>query len=518
MYKRVIALIGALVAIVAMTVIPVSAAETNYIEDYVYANNDNIIVWNYAPGVLIEDQIMLEDDGLMYITAVGQSAQYGDLATFTVTKEYSTCMIYVDYYSDFPADAGFRNFDIVISVDGQYHYVLDGMAAEDVLELRVQQGSTITIRIEWGMKSGQTYDDYSVYISCHPYVQDPPTSRPDYTVPWLWLQSLSVDDSSSDLYQEGYQSGFTDGYDEGFGVGSSDGYQQGFDAAMNEFSDVLQNSSVKNIFELCTLTLSFKYTVDGLSSSYSLYHVPFDFSNGTASFTSSYNYVINYMTELVGSFDASLLSDLEARFNWSTRTVTGTSFIFSEPIYTNLPSATYPGLIMAPEWPQDAAEDGGTMLWIKTDGTSNYFYSDLVSTKEVLFFTIRAYSGSFSLISFASLRLWTDLTAASPGYAYGYTQGFMAGQESISGTSIQDSYDSGYGVGYNVGFSAGKKEGLQISETGDWRSLMLSVVETPVNTFQSLFNFEILGLDMRAAFGSILAICVLLIIVKKVVL
>ena len=430
MYKRVIALIGALVAVVAMTVIPVSASEINYIEDYVYTNNDNIIVWNYAPDVLIEDQIIFDNDGLMYITADGQSAQYGDLATFTVTKErYSTCMIYVDYYSDFPAEAGFRYFDISIGVDDRF-FVLDGMAGEEVLEIEVQQGSTITIGIEWGMESGQTYDDYSVYISCHPYVSRPPSNRPDYTVPWLWLQSLSTDNSASDEYQEG------------------------FDAAMNEFSDVLQNSSVKNIFELCTLTLSFKYTVDGVSSSYSLYHVPFDFSNGTASFTSSYNYAISYITELVGSFDASLLSDLEARFNWSTRTVTGTSSIFSKPIYTNLPSATYPGLIMAPEWPQDAAEDGGTMLWIKTDGTSNYFYSDAVSTKEILFFTIRAYSGSFSLISFSSLRLWTDLTAASPGYSYGYTQGFMAGQESISGTSIQDRYDSGYGVGYNVGFSS----------------------------------------------------------------
>ena len=47
---------------------------------------------------------------------------------------------------------------------------------------------------------------------------------------------------------------------------------------------------------------------------------------------------------------------------------------------------------------------------------------------------------------------------------------------------------------------------------------MLAVTEAPINTFQSLFNFEILGLDMRLAFGSILAVCVLLIILKKVLL
>ena len=47
---------------------------------------------------------------------------------------------------------------------------------------------------------------------------------------------------------------------------------------------------------------------------------------------------------------------------------------------------------------------------------------------------------------------------------------------------------------------------------------MLAVTEAPINTFQSLFNFDVLGLDMRAAFGSVLAVCVVLIIIKKVIL
>ena len=59
---------------------------------------------------------------------------------------------------------------------------------------------------------------------------------------------------------------------------------------------------------------------------------------------------------------------------------------------------------------------------------------------------------------------------------------------------------------------------MNLSKTGDWRNLITAVVEAPVNTFQSLFNFEILGLDMRVAFGTIMSICVLLIIIKKVIL
>ena len=75
---------------------------------------------------------------------------------------------------------------------------------------------------------------------------------------------------------------------------------------------------------------------------------------------------------------------------------------------------------------------------------------------------------------------------------------------------------------YNAGFNAGKKtgyqEGLETAEKGTWENLMTSVVQAPVNAFQGLFNFEILGMDMKAAIGSVLAICVLLIIVKKVVM
>lgn len=83
-------------------------------------------------------------------------------------------------------------------------------------------------------------------------------------------------------------------------------------------------------------------------------------------------------------------------------------------------------------------------------------------------------------------------------------------------------HSNGSADGYTIGFSDGKttgyQEGLETAEKGTWENLIGAVVEAPVNAFQGLFNFEIMGLNMQAAFGSMLAICVLLIIVKKVVM
>lgn len=103
-------------------------------------------------------------------------------------------------------------------------------------------------------------------------------------------------------------------------------------------------------------------------------------------------------------------------------------------------------------------------------------------------------------------------------YDDGYADGLVTGLRASNDDAYRSGYEYGEDVGYSNGFTAGKREGLTITENGDWRDLMLSVVEAPINTFQSLFNFEILGLDMRAAFGAILTVCVLLIVVKKVVL
>lgn len=130
-------------------------------------------------------------------------------------------------------------------------------------------------------------------------------------------------------------------------------------------------------------------------------------------------------------------------------------------------------------------------------------------------FDLRVGDGTLNLLSTTvGWKIFSDAKITSLLYTAGYGQGYIDGENAEYGKVKQESYSQGYDVGY----VAGKKDGLKVSESGDWTSLISAVVEAPVNYFQSLFHFEILGLDMRVAFGSILALCVLLIIVKKVIL
>ncbi|MBQ2773199.1 MAG: hypothetical protein IJF45_02520 [Clostridia bacterium] len=117
-----------------------------------------------------------------------------------------------------------------------------------------------------------------------------------------------------------------------------------------------------------------------------------------------------------------------------------------------------------------------------------------------------------------NVKITSEAKVESESYRNGYYQGYLKGTEEEFGTVQEQAYKEGYATGEKNGFLAGKQEGLTISETGNWTNLFTAVAEAPINTFQSLFNFEILGLDMRVAFGAMMSICVLLIIIKKVIL
>ena len=122
-------------------------------------------------------------------------------------------------------------------------------------------------------------------------------------------------------------------------------------------------------------------------------------------------------------------------------------------------------------------------------------------------------------------RYYGNVTDYDRGYQNGYSQGYMEGQDYGLTKGGEDGYARGYAEAkahweseYRRGEKAGYQLGLEVAGDGDWRSLFTAVVEAPVNTFQALFNFEVLGLDMRVAFGSFMSLCVLLLVFKKVVM
>lgn len=99
-------------------------------------------------------------------------------------------------------------------------------------------------------------------------------------------------------------------------------------------------------------------------------------------------------------------------------------------------------------------------------------------------------------------------------YNYGYQAGYNQAVKDEGGIYVDAAYGQGFSEGYDIGFA----DGNVVSQRGNFASLVYSVVEAPFNTFRSLFNFEILGVNLLGFIGSVLTLVVLLWIVKKVLL
>lgn len=155
-------------------------------------------------------------------------------------------------------------------------------------------------------------------------------------------------------------------------------------------------------------------------------------------------------------------------------------------------------------------------LWVKFDYSATvpnrYLIAEDSSGDDWLYrpnstIGIYAYGGSV-----------TDYQAGySAGYNDGYTRGESDGYAQGESVGYQNGYQEAqeqYSGDYERGRLAGYREGLETAENGDWKALFSAVVDAPIQTLQGMFNFEILGFDMRLAIGGILTLCVTLIVVK----
>lgn len=103
-------------------------------------------------------------------------------------------------------------------------------------------------------------------------------------------------------------------------------------------------------------------------------------------------------------------------------------------------------------------------------------------------------SESNSAFTSGSIQGWND--GYSQGLNEGYTSGIAAGKL------------EGYNQGYNSGANAANKY--------TFMSLMGSVLDAPISAFTSLFDFEILGINMTQFALSLLTICVIITVAKLV--
>lgn len=128
------------------------------------------------------------------------------------------------------------------------------------------------------------------------------------------------------------------------------------------------------------------------------------------------------------------------------------------------------------------------------------------SNNEFLFILPAGRETNFDRTSYFSN---TSADSYNSGYNAGYNQGLQENQSSI--------YNDGYTAGDTAGYNRGYNEGVNDANTYTFTSLIGSVIDVPVRAFTSLFNFELLGVNLSAFFSSLLAVAVIITIVKIVI-
>lgn len=100
------------------------------------------------------------------------------------------------------------------------------------------------------------------------------------------------------------------------------------------------------------------------------------------------------------------------------------------------------------------------------------------------------------------------------GFDYGYDDGYEDGESSGYTDGFSAGETQGYNNGYNVGKADGFTEGVANANEYSFAGLLGSVIDVPVNAFKSLFNFEILGVNLSSFLMALLTIMIILAVTK----
>lgn len=100
-----------------------------------------------------------------------------------------------------------------------------------------------------------------------------------------------------------------------------------------------------------------------------------------------------------------------------------------------------------------------------------------------------------------------------------YQQGFDVGKSE----GLSEGFSAGQNIGYSDGYKTGKNDGYWLgieegaSDKYSFTSLIASVVDVPVRAFTSLFNFEILGVNLSGFLTGLFTFSVVIFILKLII-
>ncbi len=328
-------------------------------------------------------------------------------------------------------------------------------------------------------------------------------------------------------YAEGYAAGKQDGYSQGFNAGKQEGYDEGYAAGSG--LTIGQTFNPMALWKSVTVTV--RYAVETSEGhfkhgiSWTVFNNPIDINYYSLitdeGFLNTAGVVEYLLEDVAPSYDG--MDWDEPRYVEDMFTIIEFSEDLTTDLYTYSYSYAFESTDRVPV--ENVASYGSSVSF--TSPAGNYFYTQPHSIERY-----GAYSYQFSVArSEATRSITVRVSGALAWVDQGLNNGILFKVNTSENTLIyntgyddgynsagEEKYNNGLADGYKNGFIAGKSEALQISKNGDWRDLIVAVVEVPINSIQSLFSFEILGLDMRAAFGAILSLCVLLYIIKKVLM
>ena len=317
---------------------------------------------------------------------------------------------------------------------------------------------------------------------------------------------FNIEEYEDTIYENGYDEGYQEGweaseddggpYERGYNAGHHDGYLDGLqgiveaeEAAWDQGYAAGVEEAGSNIFHYATATAKITYT-DGTPTSEIDFYL--NEAYGTAWFMAlKNNNAITQHENTINTITINLTWQPTRYWDWTAYEIfiSGSGQINNSTIISNN-NETY-----------TLSYEQGSGIRQATISPGNY---------NVLI--VKTYQINIPKASLDTITLYSGSQQYSAGFTQGQVDGYERGKNDgiiIGGQNKynQEVVDNAYYRGY--------EEGLTLKESGDWRELISSVVETPANTLMSMFNFEILGMDMQKAIGSILAICLLLIIIKK---
>lgn len=302
----------------------------------------------------------------------------------------------------------------------------------------------------------------------------------------------------------GYSKGYTEGYEKGHKAGYNSGYKVGYDEGYQNALKKTANKFQFGVFAYCHFNAILGIPdSSGATQTYTISDVNMSFGYG---YVYCGNQTVTQINNAIKSATGKAPEYDLAGLDWiKIECIFESSFDFrSQPLYITGDSDIQDLTVYSVS--EDVASCG---YEYNSSGAFSQFklpdsWNGPFHCKKAVLYIGRPVDllQAFSLYS-PSGQFFT-------GYDVGYADGAKE--------TAEDARQEGYKSGYTNGVIDGKKEGISISNSGEFGNLIAAVVDAPVNTFQSMFNFEILGMNMQKAIGAVLALCVVAIIIKKVVL